>query len=587
MPDTARQPLPDTMLRNAQHQTEQLDDENAEAFSAVRSLLIGEELTELDTLRNRLDKVEQDEFDLDRRRDAVAEVLGDALKQASLRDGNKIEDVLNPTIGEGIRHQLKNERPAMVAALVPMVGTLVTGAVAEAIGKLSASINERVEKLFSLDGLKLGIKAKLTGQSVSDLLLAELRQTEMERLYLFERATEKLVFCWPEPEDGDALSEGMAEEILRGVLTFSSGILDTGDHGLRSIAIKDRHLVLQASDTYIVVIELSGPLSDERRGAMNDACFDVLNFVSDLTGDLADVEIDEEAMGLFAARIARSEKSGSHKAGGRRLSASACLAAVIALLLLGYFGWRAYDGYQISTRAEAIETHIKSSFPSDSLMLSVTPDRASGTIAVMGVALSDGDRMAIREQATALAQPYALAFNLVNGDPDRAAPRLSAIENDLNALRAQDSALDTALRDVNAKAALARARADALWAAQRQLEHWVASHAVFFSVGAKYSAPEKTKSDLDALATLLKNAPERPLRIIGYSDLIGSDSDNLPLAQRRGQKIAADLMARGIPADRLIVLGRTGQENIISTENGPNSPNRRVEFALGFVGEGL
>jgi|GEM_PF-3089138 len=584
MPETVRTSRQRVPLRNAQTGTERLDDENAEAFSAVRALLIGQDLTDLENLRQRMNAVEHAATDQDRRRDDVAEVLGDALKQASLTDGDKIESVLNPTIGEGIRHQLKNERPAMVAALVPMVGTLVTGAVGEAIGKLSASINDRVEKLLSFDGLKLAVRAKMTGRSVSDLLLAELRTTEVERVYLFERESEKLVFCWPEPGDGDDLSNTMAEEILRAVFSFSSGILDAGDHGLRSIAIKDRHLVLQASDRHIVVIEVSGALSDARRGTLNDACFDVLTFVSDLTGNLDDVAIDKDAMRVFAASIARNQPT-AQESEKRRIPASVYLAALLALLVVGYVGWRVYDGHRITSRAGAIEAHINGSFPADTLMLSVTPRRATGTIAVMGVALSDGDRLAIREQATALAAPYELVFNLVNGNPDRAAPRLSVIESDLDALRERAATNDNALRTIGAEAAQARAKADALWAAQRQLEHWVAAHAVFFSSGTSYRSEDQASADLDTLAALMARAPDRPLRIIGYSDMLGSDTENRRLGNARSTRIASALAARGVAPERLIVLSRTGEEKMISTENGPDSPNRRAEFALGFVGE--
>ncbi len=585
MPEAAHRPLAGKTLRNAQSRTERLDEEaDAETFAAVRALLIGDERADIESLRARVQRIEGMSPDLDRRRDEVAEVLGEALRQASLTDGDKIEDVLNPTIGEGIRHQLKTERPAMVAALVPMVGTLVTGAVAEAIGKLSSSINDRVEKLLSFDGLKLALRARLSNRSVTDLLLSELRKTEVERVYLFEREGEKLVFSWP--DDGDpTLSNAMAEEVLRSVLAFSSGILDTGDHGLRSIAIRDRHLVVQASDAHIVIIEVSGALSDQRRGSLNAACFDLLTFASDLTGDLHDVAIDQDAMHLFAARIAQEERQAQHKT-SRRVSASMLLAGVLLLLLVGFAGWRAYDSHRIHARAAAIEAHVTESFPDDALMLSVTPLRATGTIAVLGVALSDGDRAAIRDQAAALAAPYVLKFDLVASDPDRSAPRIDVIEADLLALQDRATAMDASLGEARAAAAQAQAKADALWAAQRQLEHWIASHAVFFSEGTAYRAPERVAADLDVLAALLNRAPGRPLRIVGYSDLIGSDRDNRALARARANAIGAGLIARGIAPERLVLLGRTGSEKLISARNGPTSPNRRAEFALGFVGEG-
>lgn len=584
MPESARIGHREALLRNSQSSAERLDSEHAETFSAVRHLLVGEEQAGLTELRARLAEIENAKVDRDTRRDQVAEVLGDALRQASLTDADKIESVLNPTIGEGIRHQLKTERPAMVAALVPMVGTLVTGAMGEAIGKLSASINDRFEKLLSLDGIKLAARAKMSGRSMNEVLIADLRETEVRRLYLFERQEHRLVFCWPEADQGEDLQDAVAEEIQKAALAYGGGLLETGDHGLRSIAIHDRHLVLQASDTHIVVIEVSGALSDTRRGDLNDACFQVLTFVSDLTGDLDDVPVDRDAMGLFAARIV---KGGSPQAGpgGRRVNPALCLAVVLGVALAGYVGWRTYDGYRIAARADAVESHIVAGFPAESLMLSVTTDRAAGTIGVLGVALSPGDRSGIRARATELARPYALDFDLVSAPPDSAAPRLAAIEAGLGTLGDHARRTDGALQAIDAKATQARARADALWAASRQLAEWVPSHAIFFSTGTAYRSDEATARDLDMLATLMARAPERPLRIVGYSDTIGTPRDNYALSLARAEHVAAELVARGIPADRLIPLGQTGKEKLISPDDGIGSPNRRVEFELGFVGE--
>jgi len=569
-------------LRNAQSSSEQLDGDHEQMFRAVRTLLMSEEQEGIADLHHRLAEVENTAFDRDRKRDEVAEVLGDALRQATLRDGDKIDAVIAPVIGEGIRSQLQNERPAMVAALVPMVGTLVAGAVGEAIGKVSTRINEKFDALLSFGGLKLALRARMTGSSIHDVLMAELRRSEVERLYLFERQDDRLVFCWPEQHEGAALSGGVADEVLRAVFAFSDGILGSGEHGLRSLTVEDRHLVVQGNDTHVVVIEVGGVLSDRRCGDLTEACFEVLTFVSDLTGDLDDVEIDEEAMGLFAARIVRS--GAADKARTRRIDPAVGVVAVLALLLAGYMGWSAYQRYALDARAGEVEAFIVSRFAEDALMLSVTADHDTRAIDVLGVAFADGNRAAIRDRAMELAHPYALDFNLVNTAPGIAEPRLEAT---VAALRDEGRQTREALRAVDGKAALAQAQAAALWTAQRRLLDWVAVHAVFFGIGTDYRLGAEPGEDLDALAALLLRVPDRPLRITGYSDTMGPERDNLRIATERGERVAAELVARGVPAERLIVLGRTGRDTLISPVAGSGSPNRRVEFALGFVGEAL
>ena len=58
----------------------------------------------------------------------------------------------------------------------------------------------------------------------------------------------------------------------------------------------------------------------------------------------------------------------------------------------------------------------------------------------------------------------------------------------------------------------------------------------------------------------------------------------MPLSQARANTIVSELMRRGIPAARLVAVGRNNIEDL-SPVVGDASPNRRVEFEIGFDGE--
>jgi len=576
----------DLPLRNSRSGDERLDSDNAEAFAAVRALLVAEERDELDALRDRIDLIERSADDDDLRRERVAAVLADALEQVSLKDGDKIGEVLGPGIGEGIRHQLKTERPAMVAALVPMVGTLVAGAVAEAMDRLSNGINARMDRLFSFDGLKLAARAKLGGGSLHDALVADMRRAAVERLYLFDRVTNRLVFTWPDRQEGALLTDRTADEILQGVLGLSGEILVPGDHALRSIVIGDRHLVLRAGVTHTVVIEVSGSLTDTRRAGLGEACFEVLDFVSNLTDDIEDAELDEEVMELFAARIVRdTEVKEQPEPVRRRFNPALLLGALLCIALLAFLGWRLFDGWRIGQRAAAVETRLESGFDPGSLMLSVVPDRSTGTISVLGVAFAAADRTALQTDATDLAAPYDLDFRFVAADPDAAGSSLSTVRTEIEDLRRTTTLTGDALSAIDRKAGRAARAMDVLRDPARLLADWVDTNAIFFVTGSDYAVPSQAQAAIDTLAAHLARAPGRPLRVVGYADATGVHENNLLLAADRARMIASALEARGIPADRLVVLGRTGPETAISDRNGTGSPNRRVEFELGFPGE--
>lgn len=119
--------------------------------------------------------------------------------------------------------------------------------------------------------------------------------------------------------------------------------------------------------------------------------------------------------------------------------------------------------------------------------------------------------------------------------------------------------------------------------ARERLEAWTRSHAIFFSQDDTYRDAAVTKKHLAELAALMAGN-NAVVRIVGYTDGLGGADRNSPLSLSRANKVEADLIAAGVPRNRLVVLGRTDLRNI-SKDEGAGSPNRRVEFEVGFEGE--
>jgi outer membrane protein OmpA-like peptidoglycan-associated protein len=116
-----------------------------------------------------------------------------------------------------------------------------------------------------------------------------------------------------------------------------------------------------------------------------------------------------------------------------------------------------------------------------------------------------------------------------------------------------------------------------------QLETWTRSHAIFFASNLDYRNPETAARMLDELAQLIKNAGVL-VRIAGYTDEAGAQQRNATLAQDRAEKIRGALLALGVQPALLAAVGRANASDLSDTR-GPLSPNRRVQFELGFEGE--
>ena len=117
-----------------------------------------------------------------------------------------------------------------------------------------------------------------------------------------------------------------------------------------------------------------------------------------------------------------------------------------------------------------------------------------------------------------------------------------------------------------------------------RLEAWTRANAIFFANGTDYRDDGMADRQFGEVIGMIEQDPSLVLRIIGYTDNLGTQDRNSPLAQARADRVYSDLVARGAQRDQLIALGRSVQRDI-SSDAGPQSANRRVEFEVGFIGE--
>lgn len=103
---------------------------------------------------------------------------------------------------------------------------------------------------------------------------------------------------------------------------------------------------------------------------------------------------------------------------------------------------------------------------------------------------------------------------------------------------------------------------------------------IFFDFSKVDLKPE-SQVELDKLVQLMQDNPSVKIQIEGYTDNIGSPSDNLRLSENRAKAVVNYLVSKGIAASRLTAKG-FGETNPIadnSTEEG-RSQNRRTELKI-------
>ena len=98
---------------------------------------------------------------------------------------------------------------------------------------------------------------------------------------------------------------------------------------------------------------------------------------------------------------------------------------------------------------------------------------------------------------------------------------------------------------------------------------------------------DSTKIDPDAAATITdaanvaKSIPNSRVTVTGFTDTTGSMAYNQALSVRRANAVRDGLIANGVPAQSINVVGSGEQSLLVQTGNQTNQPkNRRVSILV-------
>lgn len=106
------------------------------------------------------------------------------------------------------------------------------------------------------------------------------------------------------------------------------------------------------------------------------------------------------------------------------------------------------------------------------------------------------------------------------------------------------------------------------------------SRSISFAPGA-FSLDEAARAELDSLVPLLVSVPSAAVSVEGHPDEGGAREENVRLAGRRAEAVAAYLAARGIGADRIIAIAWAGDEAGATADEAFLRRQRAVVVTLG------
>ncbi len=107
------------------------------------------------------------------------------------------------------------------------------------------------------------------------------------------------------------------------------------------------------------------------------------------------------------------------------------------------------------------------------------------------------------------------------------------------------------------------------------------SGSVLFATDQATLLPTATQKLNDVADALIKGNPDANITIEGHTDSQGTLQHNMELSQRRAEAVKAQLVSRGVAADRIKTVG-VGPDRPLADNKSPEgrANNRRVEIIV-------
>jgi outer membrane protein OmpA-like peptidoglycan-associated protein len=572
----------------------------------LKELLFDKESRELNVLTQRLEEIATRAGTDARFRSSVAATLEGALRDAEVANHRQVSDALAPLVVRTVRTEVEANSDALPGKLYPHIGVMVRDYVRSAIRDLMEDINQRLEDGLTKNRLSLRLRSWTTGRSMAELALADSGRFEVDELHLIRRGSGELLAHWsrsaPEgvqPDGRDALFGGL----LTAMTSFIEEVYEADKAGLRTIDFGGHTIYLRGSPLHLLAAKCRGHAGAGVQTLLDEEFLRALE-AGGTTPDLAALAARlETGIAERQAKVRQEQR----RSGMRPLR---FLLWLLALALATFFGWQGYVTYKTDTLQAAVDRVIAGTPALKGYPTRAEVARGGMRIDVSGLAPSGDIRSDVLKRLHDIAPAAVVTerISIVPGsesadlamDAIRTRERIAGLEARLDAIVAtlggltksmdgMSASLDTMARSSAVTSELQSIRNEIAALAPKpdpraDLERWLQTHAIFFADDTAYSVPARTDAALDALASLMRRT-DVVVRIIGYTDERGTTDRNLPLALARADRVAADLVHRGIDASRLRTVGRTAVLDI-SQRSGTSSPNRRVAFEPIFDGEG-
>lgn len=427
------------------------ESQSQQGIDELRAILLGEDRQAMDGLREQLAaqnellarsaaKLEGAEAELQRLRvrvgddeslrESIVPVLSQAIADIEKDNPRPLARAMSPFIVSSIRREIANSKEAMVEALYPITGRLVSAAVKNSVASMMETINQRVNEATSARMLSARFQSWRSGEPVSAYLIAGPGDVVFHSVMLMERDTGAPI-CHVDPQGHEPRQEGQSN-LVSGLLAALSNLTEevfTGeDDELRTLDLNGRKIALRRSLRHMLVVEFVGTLSAEQH-----------RLIDEKFGDIVALSEDNDQSGLRDELSSLMQLSIDSEAAEKSKKGYAGLAITVALLAFsGWYGLGAWQRYQLNSVADELRSKIQATAALSAYPIQVESVVANQSLRVTGLIPDSHDPQALRVQWQEWASDYPLEVEL-SAIADAA--RSQQLQLELNMLRAENRVL--------------------------------------------------------------------------------------------------------------------------------------------------
>jgi OOP family OmpA-OmpF porin len=305
----------------------------AQAYLELRQLILAPEQEALERLHQRVD-------DAASRTEDVGSVVAEAIQLRRRQGGDEALSVaLAPTIETALRESVRKDPGTLADALFPVMGPAIRRSILETLRSFLESFNQVLDQSLSVKGLKWRLEALRTGRSFTEVALLHSLVFRVEQVFLIHKKTGLPI--------GHAVASAVAMQdpsLVSGMLSAIQDFVRDSFHvaqgqGINRMNVGDLDVWIEEGPYAILACVIRGVAPRDLRDRMAEV---LENVHREYSAQLDQFDGDSAPFTKVHEEISRClEHRYKDDAKAKNFTAAYATAAIVFVLVGGWFGWRA------------------------------------------------------------------------------------------------------------------------------------------------------------------------------------------------------------------------------------------------------